>query len=413
MQIFWNELRKILNWRMLVILLVFTGLYYNLAMKNSLAYSAADLAEIQTGQAMLQKYGTSMDSAEQDDFENTIFKDMKQKVNQQIAGMKAFQDAHIKNVDELEALAKKGGSESAALYNSLGKTVSETENNPSPYDVYENARSMIGNFKSKTIHAATEPQAYKGSDAASVKEREQAGRTSFSVLPSCVEGSLKTLVYSLFVLLVFSVVILITPYLVRERRSGVRTLAYTSKKGRALFRTQFAAALAAAVLVAAVQFAVLLFLLCTGQHRVDFVFRDCLISNTIFDQGFLWWDLTLGQSMLLNCLLVFAFVIGFAVFSFVISKLCRNYVAAVAVQIPAVLLCFKIGDVVFTDLFWVVKSGMMNLSLFNLFGLNYEQLQRMASGFQYAEAELCAACLLVPLLVCLFLNHREKKTDIL
>ena len=181
-------------------------------------------------------------------------------------------------------------------------------------------------------------------------------------------------------MLLFTVAILLTPYLVRERRSGVRGLFYPCRKGRPLFATQFGASLAAAALAEAVQFAVFFVLFFNSPHRVDRLFFNCDCSG--------WWDMTFGQYIVWSCVILFVLAFGFALVSFAVSKLCTNYIAALAVQIPLIFLANKLKD-------RIVENQ------FNLFRP------------QYFELFVCGLCVLVPLVLCLFFVCRERKTDIL
>lgn len=77
-------------------------------------------------------------------------------------------------------------------------------------------------------------------------------------------------------------------FAVRERRSGMRSLACTCKKGRSLFLTQLGAAETTALLVILAQLGAFWALYALGPHRVDLPFFSCGLD----DYG--WWNITFG-----------------------------------------------------------------------------------------------------------------------
>lgn len=392
MRIFWNELKKLLNWKLLLILCLFTGLYYFMFLNyylNDYTSGHPTAEAVELGKAMAEKYGPSLNAKEQKEFEAVDYPAIKQAAGRELAGIKEFRDTGITTVDEFNTLSDKKDDASKKLYEKLGdifeSNIPMNPARPDAYYTYQEARDQvipqIDSIRNKTTAQHRISSALTGSARArSVRLEKREASDGISILPWPTTGSWGYLKKNLATLLLFTVAILITPFLVRERRSGVRDLVYTCRKGRPLFAAQFGASLVAAALAEAVQIAVFFVLFFNSPHRVDLLFFNCDCSG--------WWDMTFGQYIAWCCIILFVLAFGFAMVSFVVSKLCKNYIAALAVQIPLIFLMNALKD-------------RITENPFNLFRP------------QYLEPVACGLCLFVPLILCLFLIHREKRTDIL
>lgn len=392
MRIFWNELKKLLNWKLLLMLCLFTGLFYFMFLNyylNEYTSGHPTVESVELGKTMVEKYGSSLDTKEQKEFETVDYPAIKQAASRELAGIKEFRDAGITSVDEFDALSDKKDDASKKLYQKLNdiwdSNVPMNPARPDAYYTYQEARdyviSQIDDIrKNTTVQHRMSSTLTGAARAKSVQLEKREASEGIAILPWPTAGSWGYLKKNLATLLLFTVAILITPYLVQERRSGVRDIAYTCRKGRPLFTAQFGASLVVAALAEAVQIAVFFALFFNSSHRVDRLFFDCDCSG--------WWDMTFGQYIAWCCIILFVLAFGFAIVSFAVSKLCKNYIAALAVQI---LLIFLVNS---------LKDHIME-NLFNLFRP------------QYLEPVACGLFILVPLALCLFLVHREKTADIL
>ncbi|MCH4239204.1 MAG: hypothetical protein LKF71_02925, partial [Oscillospiraceae bacterium] len=209
-----------------------------------------------------------------------------------------------------------------------------------------------------------------------------------STLPSCqiMDCWSTAILHFLPTLLILNLMILISPVLIREKRSGVRDIAYTCKKGRPLLRTQFAAAMAAAILTELVLLGGFLLVYCFGAHHDDLLFLDCRISSI---HGLIYGcNLKFWQFILVNCVLMFLSAFSFALLSFALSRVLKNYVAILAVQIPVAFLGSRF-------LQWIFSNA----------------LNKFIAEPQWIA--LCVVILLLPLLFCGLLIHREQRINLL
>lgn len=378
MRVFRYELKKLLNWKLLLALILFSGLFYKLFLSFYLYDTycgSCGMGKIRAGQVLLQKYGTTINKSEEKDFEAYIAGE-KAKLNTKISGLKDFKAAKITDIDQLQDLLDAGMTDKNAqadLYEKLTAELDKTGTSAywdspkfqtGPYYLYLEEKAQAESFQ-------LYPQ-----QAVGLKKSGVLYRSEPTVFPYPIQSSWSGLMNYLSVLLLITAAVLTAPYLVRENRSGVLGLAYTARKGRRLLGTQFASAVVAAFLLVLVQFAVFFAAYLTGLHQIDLQFFGCFVNNEVTSKMF-------GQEVLVNCLMVFFLTFGFVFFSFAVSKFCRSYVTLLAVEIPMLFLAGKLAR-------WLLQNSFGGKRIF-----------------------VSAACFLVPLAVCLYFVHREKTVDIL
>lgn len=389
MRIFWNELKKLLNWRLLLILAVFTGLYYFMFLNFYLidypttGHPRAESVEL--GRRMAVKYGPSLDTAEQKTFESVDYPALKAAANRELAEMREFRDAKITTVDAFDALREETDDASQKLSNRLSDVWNKRiSNRPDAVFLYQAARDEVIS-EIDTLRKTTPQERVSSELSGTQRERiftveTRRSEQGIPILPWPTQGIWGYLQNYFLTLLLVTAAVLVSPYLVGERRSGVHGIAYASRKGRPLLRAQFGAALVAAALAETAQFAVFFAAFFLGPHRVDRLFFGADVSNGC------WFDVTFGQYIAGSCAILFLLAFAFAMVSFAVSKICKNYIAVLAAQIPLTFLAAKLGGSVLSNPLTVYRSP-------------------------YFMPLACVLCAAVPLAVCLFLIWRERRTD--
>lgn len=151
---------------------------------------------------------------------------------------------------------------------------------------------------------------------------------------------------------VLSVTLLLSPTLVRDRLRRTNAMQWASRRGRRAVRTQAAAALASALLLAAVNLA-LYFIPFARQGSLPL--WDCPIYCG--DGGTPWFDWTYGQFILMLIGMNFAFALaagGLAVF---LSQFSANYVPMLLKATPMFLLVgLAVANWTLSDPFFIQKS---------------------------------------------------------
>ena len=151
---------------------------------------------------------------------------------------------------------------------------------------------------------------------------------------------------------VLSVILLLSPTLVRDRLRRTNAMQWTSRRGRRVVRTQTAAALASSLLLAAVNLA-LYFIPFAQQGPLPL--WDCPIYCG--SGGMPWFDWTYGQFILMLIGMHFVFSLaagGLAVF---LSQFSSNYVPMLLKAVPLFLTVgLAVANWALSDPFFIRKS---------------------------------------------------------
>lgn len=386
MRILGFELRKILNWKLILALALFTALFISshcsFYLNEYTINPTTGIHVINTYTALLERYGTTVSEDDLDDFENTYIAGLKAELNAKIAGLKDFQDAGITTVDELDDITAVLDSDewryaskedrmkfANILYAQKDPLVKEL-------DGIEDSNSHIP----EVIYAG--PYYYystvvKETDLLRKEIADQSTTSSSpeeaTVLPYCI--NFRQLAYFLSELLLIAAAVLFGPYLVREKRSGVQVLAFTTKCGRRLTGLQLAAAAFAAVPAALVPYAMFAGAYLNSPHRYDLLFLDCRMSNAAN-------SITFRQLVLWDSLTAIVLALGFALCVYAVSRYLRNYVTLLAVEIPMLFLAVQLSR-------WVLTVPC-----------------------DPVRTLICAACFLVPAVFCVFQTRHIGKAEV-
>ncbi|MBR1701215.1 MAG: hypothetical protein IJ716_04605 [Lachnospiraceae bacterium] len=177
-------------------------------------------------------------------------------------------------------------------------------------------------------------------------------RDEMSLLPDAVYELLNTDFFNLVILVVVCCFVLMLPYQISDRLRGILPIAVSTKTGRRIFGKQMAACVVTGGIVAAVLGGIYSILL--AQKHV-FVFWDCPLSHNPYR---LWVDMTMGEYWILCMVLLVGISMTGALLSYFVGRLSSHYITGLAAAIPAaVIYCagirfftkymFMIGDMYF------------------------------------------------------------------
>ena len=376
MRIFWLEVKKLLNWKILLILAIFSGLFF---VRNFIFISDASYlsAEIEISSRMLEKYGPTVDAADCADFKETLFAEYREKLNALLFQDKDCQTLKVNTIEECFALFENSSKDRNLLMNTMMKLKDNSTELGKAYSLYATASSVAAAFGKQAKSANLL------SEAMHIPKEKQTETGEISVLPSNVIYLWQQIVMAFGIFLMAAVTAANACLLTAERRSRVFSLAAVSRKGRAVVRTR----LAAAVLVpipAALLFAALAASVALSPLRGSMLFLGCDISSL---SGYPAWDgVTLGQFFLYALLLDILLAEGCVFAAFALSPLCRNYVTALAVHVPY-------------------------LSLMTMFGM-WLFRNRVTERFDASRLMPCAAFAAAACAACIWYLHREQKRDV-
>lgn len=132
----------------------------------------------------------------------------------------------------------------------------------------------------------------------------------------------------------FSVILLLSPTLVRDRLRRMRPIQCSSRRGRRVLHTQLAAGLVSALLLSVVNITI---------YAVPFLAQgplalwDCPLGNSVWDTGIAWFNWTYGQYLAVLTGMVLALGLGVGAVTLFLSRFSDNYVPMLLKAFPLLM----------------------------------------------------------------------------
>ena len=128
-----------------------------------------------------------------------------------------------------------------------------------------------------------------------------------------------------------SVILLLSPTLVRDRLRRTRPIQWSSRRGRRVLHTQLAAGLVSALLLSVVNVTIYAIpFLAQGPLAL----RDCPLGNSVWDTGIPWFNWTYGQYLAVLAGMVLALGIGIGAVTLFLSRFSDSYVSMLLKAFP-------------------------------------------------------------------------------
>lgn len=155
------------------------------------------------------------------------------------------------------------------------------------------------------------------------------------------------------VLLVISCLLLILPYQIRERLAGVNPLMATTHTGRNLWKRRYSSAVIACASVCAIQSIIF----CMVLNRVEVLqYWNYAISGN--NGNMFWFDMSFGTYLIVNFVLYTIIAVSIMTVFYLISRLSANYIVGVAISIP-ITVVIGVLLLLFTRAFFSVERSMV------------------------------------------------------
>ncbi len=347
------ELKKIISFKKILILLAFFVLYYLLVIKPYVVmYNGSWQMEADLAEEIKERYGLTLLP---DEF--TMLKAQKPvyepgETDNFIAGNTEYTSLHIYSLRELLDGIGKGRftlEEENRLWFQLHDKVSPDVVSAEMerlifFDIWD---YFIDSYEREAIRGDVRYEELTASASARVEMRNQ--EEVYSPCPrNVVEYNFALLRYfTVFIML--GATFFVMPYMVSENRSRMPALQCSFRKGRSYYRNRLAAVVGTVLVIAIL--VCILYAVCAKQDRV-FVFWDCPISG--FASGFIGWlPWTLGSYTISALLFATLASVGLSMMVFVITSYLSSHVSAIAWQLPVVVfsilyggfLLFKFGEI--------------------------------------------------------------------
>lgn len=152
-----------------------------------------------------------------------------------------------------------------------------------------------------------------------------------SLLSSSVMDSTECYLKYLAQWTVISVILLLSPTLVRDRLRRMRFIQWSSRRGRRVLHTQLAAGLISALLLSVVN---------VTAYAIPFLsqgplaLKDCPLGNSVWGSGTPWFNWTYGQYLTVLTGMVLALGLGVGAVTLFLSRFSDNYVSMLLKVFP-------------------------------------------------------------------------------
>ena len=171
-----------------------------------------------------------------------------------------------------------------------------------------------------------------------------------SLLPQWVFNTTRTNFPNLATIMLISVAILILPWQIRERLSGIRDLQGSSAAGRKLWDRQLLVSLAAAAVVCAVQ--TMVFILAMDVSDMTYYWNYPIYGARQWVQ----FPFTLGEYVLFSAGMMTLYVLACTVLFHLISRVAANYVVGFALILGPFLLLNSLTDYLFIGMIMIYST---------------------------------------------------------
>jgi len=232
MRILWNEVKKIFTWKAMLLLLLINSLLYFLLIEFHIEYfpNGSEVYSYNIGVEMVEKYGVTMDDDEFIDFKK-VYDETVEETNRFLQSREDFVAEGIDTYEKYQAYDWGNPSKEAQA---LRDDVFFGNKTDVFWKLQERERLIeFYNFR-KTIP-----------DVLTISQRDRLkeliAEEKFGVYTESAIQNFKSYITNVGIAILFSVVFVISPTILRDRSRGLLPLQYTSKKGRNLFKTKILA----------------------------------------------------------------------------------------------------------------------------------------------------------------------------
>lgn len=346
MNIIIQELRKLLDWKMLLLIGVISFIFYRLFISFGIEVfpngrPALDFYNISV--EMQQNYGNSMNEQEFEDFKKAYHEDIK-KANHYLQSKEAFVDAGVTTYKEFRNMdpdrEKLGKMHDKVMFEDEVDVFWELQARGYLIERYEENGHIMDIY-----HAHSPPNE-------SLKKRLSEIVDNGSIFPGGVFRNYNTFIIYTTILVLLSLMIVISPIYLKDKRNQLIYLQYASKTGRNLFKKKLVAGLCSAFVITTLQLA-WLFTLYSQNHTGMFFTTNI---NSVFNPTLFWFDLTFIQYITLTVIVIY--ILGFVMTMIVavLSNIVPNFITVIGAQVPIAFITFwslfdyLIGRLTRTDL---------------------------------------------------------------
>ncbi|WP_085829585.1 hypothetical protein [Clostridium massiliodielmoense] len=337
MRIVFNELKRIFNFKMVLLLIIINLIMYFLFIRLDVTYfakegHAKDMHEMYV--EIRNKYGNNMDKSEFKDFKKSYYNEKIKEINKHIENNSELNKYGIKNYDELikkyNTAADKTDRDSQKIVNIYEDIMFKRE--VEAFYQLESIEWFINWYNNKdsmmSAMIANNPNI-----KSRVEEIVKRGDET-SIFSSIFMDNYNNLIRGTCSTIIIGSVFMILPIYFKDKKNNIRDIQYTCKNGRKIFKDKIMASIIASLIITTVDI-IILFILYRNNNTS--MFFDCSV-NSVFNQILSWYNITFIQYIIITVVAVYILALAFCLTSILISSLVKNYISLIALELPIVLI---------------------------------------------------------------------------
>ncbi|NGP46408.1 hypothetical protein G4V62_16170 [Bacillaceae bacterium SIJ1] len=325
MRLIFNEIKKILTWKMVLLLIVVNAALYFLFISFHIDNYPSGLSALeshQIGVEMVEKYGSEIDDEELADFKEAYERRVAE-ADDYLQSREAFVNAGLDSYEDF----KNAGPENREQTELINQVMFE-EQVDLFWELQERERLLdFHDGKEESLEADIN----RANPSQQVLLKKLQEKELYQVYPEAAIENYKHFITNVAIALVISVVIVVSPLYLYDRLRHMPELQYTSKKGRHLFKTKAAAGFLSSLIVTTGLFIVYYGIYATNGTSIFFD-----VSVHRFIGGYSWYNLTFFQYIAVATMAVYVLGSVFALLAMSFSSMMQNYVSLIGIQTPMI-----------------------------------------------------------------------------
>lgn len=327
-----------------LLIAAFAVLYYFLFFRLNVGIPEYDSRKVwlQTSLELLERYGENLEESEYQDL-SELFRDIEESaVDAWIKENEAFQQYGMESYrDWAEGVGDLPDDIASSLSSQILTGFTEEEKREA-WEIACREMHLDMILKAYEEEARSDRLTTYYSEIPEQAEKRVAERNReevYSLMPYTVMNRYRSILSDFALFLFLSMLFLIVPYSVKDTVEGIPILQYTSQKGCRYYWKKLTAVFIGAFLLCVAETGWLALMLGVDH---TFSFAGCFVSG--FSNPFITFvKLTFGQYIAMSLVYVAIIALCLAMVAYCLSSWARNYVSAIALQIPAVIFSFVLA----------------------------------------------------------------------
>lgn len=339
-----QELKKIFGIKRVLLIAAFAVLYYFLFFRLNVGIPEynSDSVLLQMSLELLERYGENLEETEYKDL-SELFRDIEESaIDIWIKENEAFRQYGVESYKDWANEVSDLPDDIAASLSSQILTGFTEEEQREAWEIAcrEMYLDMLLEAYEEEVRSDRLTAYYSELPEQAEKRIAERNREEvYSLMPYTVMNHYRSILSDFALFLFLSMLFLIVPYSVKDTVEGIPILQYTAQKGCRYYWKKLAAVFIGAFLLCMAETGWLALML--GVNRT-FSFAGCFVSG--FSNPFItFMKLTFGQYIVMGLVYLVGIALCLAMVAYSLSGWARNYVSAIALQIPAVIFSFVLS----------------------------------------------------------------------